>query len=163
MKILDFLYVEDIELDLPASNKRAVLEMMSDRLSQRAGVSREKVLQALAAREQLGPTGINHGIAIPHARLETINTPTAAFMRLDHPIDFEAADGNPVDLVVAVIWPARTTDAFLATLAELCRLLREPRLLQGLRDAGTPQDVRALLCQVAEQAPSADKRLDVTR
>jgi PTS system nitrogen regulatory IIA component len=78
-------------------------------------------------------------------------------MRLEQSVDFGAADGDPVDLVLAVIWPAEAMDDFLGTLSKFCKMLREPRLLQGLRDVATPEEASELLRLTAEQTAGPDK------
>lgn len=159
MKIMDILQAEDIALDLPATNRQAVLATASARLGERAGVDGKTILQALVAREQLGPTTIGHGVALPHARSSALTMPAATLMRLERAIDFDAPDADPVDLVVAVMWPTTAGDEFLGTLSQLCRLLREPRLLHGLREAATPLEARELMCSAAEQTASPARRL----
>ena len=163
MQLMGRLNAANIELDLPASNKHAVLVAMSDQLSRGAGVNRSKILQALVARERLGSTAINHGVALPHARSDAVTSPNVALTRLERPIDFGAIDGASVDLVFGVIWPAQSIGGFVAPLAWFCRLLREPCLLRGLRDAPTHREARILLCIAAKQAASAGKRTDLKR
>ncbi len=154
---MKFLRAEDITLGLPAANKQAAIEAASIRLCVGDDSCRKAILQALIAREQLGSTGIGRGVALPHARSNALTIPRVALMRLEQAIEFDAADGDPVDLVLAVIWPAEAMDDFLSTLAQFCKMLRQPRLLQGLREAATPEDASKLLCLVAEETASPDK------
>lgn len=158
VNIMKFLGAEDIALDLPAANKQAAIEAAADRLCRcNAADDRKAVLQALNAREQLGSTALGRGVALPHARTDALGEPRVALMRLEQPVDFGAADGDPVDLVLAVIWPAEAMDDFLSTLSKFCKMLREPRLLQGLRDAADSEAASQLLRAAAEQTPSAEK------
>lgn len=155
--IMKFLRAEDITLDLPAVNKQAAIEAAASRLCPGEDACRKAVLHALIAREQLGSTGIGRGVALPHARSDALTAPRIALMRLDQAIDFGAADGDPVDLMLAVIWPAEAMDDFLSTLARFCKMLRAPRLLQGLREAATAEEVSKLLRLAAEQTAAPDK------
>lgn len=157
VNIATFLRAEDITLDLSAANKQAAIEAASELLCPGEDACRKAVLQALLAREQLGSTGLGRGVALPHARSNTLAAPRVALMRLEQPVDFGAADGDPVDLVLAVIWPAEAMDDFLGTLSKFCKMLREPRLLQGLRDVATPEEASELLRLTAEQTAGPDK------
>lgn len=157
VNIVTFLRTEDIALDLPAANKQAVIEAASNLLCPGEDGCRKAVLQALIAREQLGSTGLGRGVALPHARSNALAAPRIALMRLEQAVDFGAADGDPVDLVLAVIWPAEAMDDFLSTLAKFCKMLREPRLLQGLREIATPEEASELLRLTAGQSASPDR------
>lgn len=152
MKLMGILRDEDIVLDLPVRTKTAVLTAASERLGIASGVASDRILEALADRERLGSTAINHGVGVPHARMEALSAPVATFIRLERPIDFEAMDKKPVDLVFTLVWPSDKKDGLLATLGELCRLLREPPLLQGLRAAASASEVREIILHAAEQA-----------
>ncbi|QIG48249.1 PTS sugar transporter subunit IIA [Nordella sp. HKS 07] len=158
MRFVDLFQSDDIILDHPADTGPAVLEAVSTHLSARSGADMETIRAALTIREDVGSTAINHGVAIPHARLGCVTAPAATFMRLARPIDFDALDGHPVDLVFAMIWPAMPKEHSLIGLAELCRLLREPPLLHWLREAASPREARMLLCCTAEIIAARDAR-----
>lgn len=96
-------------------------------------------------RERLGSTALGRGVALPHARLAQTDRPALIFARLRPPIDFDARDGEPVDLVFLVLWPAAAAEGFLPALAEICGVLREPRLLRQLRRAASAGQALALL------------------
>ncbi|MDU0338420.1 PTS sugar transporter subunit IIA [Bosea rubneri] len=156
VNIMKFLGAEDIALDLPAASKQAAIESAADRLCRGDDDGdRKAVLQALNAREQLGSTALGRGVALPHARTDVLGEPRVALMRLEQPVDFGAADGDPVDLVLAVVWPAEAMDDFLGTLSKFCKMMREPRLLQGLRDAADSEAASQLLRVAAEQTAPA--------
>jgi PTS system nitrogen regulatory IIA component len=158
VNIMKFLGADNIALDLPAASKQKVIETAADRLCRGDDDGDGKaILQALNAREQLGSTALGRGVALPHARADVLGEPRVALMRLEQPVDFDAADGDPVDLVLAVVWPAEAMDDFLSTLSKFCKMMREPRLLQGLRDAPDSEAASQLLRAAAEQIPSAEK------
>ncbi len=145
MRITDLLSTADVTLDLHATNKAAVLQLVAAKAADRLGRPQGEILEALQARERLGSTALGRGVALPHARLEGDSPPVVLFARLRRPVDFEARDEEPVDLVILVLWPEASPEGFLPTLAETCRSLREPQVLQRLRSVGAPEEVVALL------------------
>ena len=151
-KFTAFLRIEDVLLDPQVESKAALLAAAADHLAQATGVASEDILKALTDREALGSTAIDHGIAVPHAGMAALPAPAAVFFRLAHPIDFEASDDTPVDLVFVVIWPKDNRSGLLAALGGLSRSLREAPLRQGLRNASSQTEVRSLLDRSATQA-----------
>lgn len=145
MGITDHLAVADVILDLDATSKRGVLERLASEAARRSERDEAEILDALRAREGLGSTALGRGVALPHARLKGDAPPLALFARLRRPIDFEARDEEPVDLVILVLWPEASLEGFLPTLADTCRSLREPQVLRHLRSAKAAEDVVALL------------------
>ena len=112
-----------------------------------------EALNALMAREALGSTGVGRGVAIPHARLAGLKSVHAVVARLEKPIEFDALDGEPVDLLVALFAPPDAGSEHLRALARVSRLLREAELREQLRQAHTADAILALL--VRETTPSA--------
>lgn len=145
MGITDHLSATDVILDLDVTNKRAVLQHLAAVAAGRLGRSEADILEALQARESLGSTALGRGVALPHARLDGEPAPVALFARLRRPVDFEARDEEPVDLVILVLWPEASPDGFLPALAETCRSLRDPQVLRRLRTAKAPAEVLSLL------------------
>src|SRR5262245_12805362 len=99
MKIEDFLSPDDVAVGLRAASKAQVLQDLSERASARLGVSVALIFEEVCRREALGSTGVGHGIAMPHTRLSEVAKPFGLLARLKKPIDFDAIDGEPVDLV----------------------------------------------------------------
>ncbi|MBI0539015.1 PTS sugar transporter subunit IIA [Roseomonas sp. KE2513] len=147
MRITDLLSATEVTLDLGATNKVAVLQALSAEGARRLGRPEGEILEALQARERLGSTALGRGVALPHARLEGEVSPIMLFARLRRPVDFEARDEEPVDLVILVLWPEASPEGFLPTLSETCRALREPHVLRRLRAAQAPEEVVALLAR----------------
>jgi nitrogen PTS system EIIA component len=140
MPLLDLLPAERVRTDLVANDKAALLARLADLL---AGEDDATVVQvALDAREQLGSTGLGHGVAIPHGRSEAVSAARAAFVRLARPIDFGADDGQPVDLVAALIVPEHFTDQHLKLLAELAELFSNSEVTAALRAAPDASTLR---------------------
>lgn len=145
MGITDHLSAADVILDLDATGKRAVLSLLAAEAAGRLGRPEREIFDALQARERLGSTSLGRGVALPHTRLGGDPLPLVLFARLRRPVDFEARDEEPVDLVVLVLWPEASPEGFLPALAEICRSLREPHVLRRLRSATAPEEVVSLL------------------
>lgn len=148
--MLDFVTVDEIECGLPASSKRQVLETLSKRAAKLTGLKAENIFAALLHREKLGSTGLGDGIAIPHARIESLNRLFGIFARLDRPIDFEAVDDQPVDIVFLLLAPAETGTHHLNALSKIARALRDKRICQELRRVQS-SDAAFNLLQLAEK------------
>jgi PTS system nitrogen regulatory IIA component len=143
MPFLDLLPQERVRTDFVASDKASLIARLAELL---AGDDDVRTVQAaLEAREQLGSTGLGHGVAIPHGRSASVAEPRAAFVRLEKPIDFGADDKKPVDLVAALIVPEHFTDQHLKLLAELAELFSDTELTTGLRAAPDARVLRDLL------------------
>lgn len=106
-----------------------------------------RIFEALQERESLGPTGVGHGIALPHARLEGVEHVVGAFVRLERPIDFDAADRQPVDLVFILLAPLESGVDHLKALALVSRTLRDPALCTKLRSNNNASTLHALLTE----------------
>jgi nitrogen PTS system EIIA component len=135
----------DVILDLDASSKRNLLDTIAREAAHRLGRPQAEILGALQARETLGSTALGRGIALPHARLAGDDPPIILFARLRRPVDYDARDEEPVDIVILVLWPEASPEGFLPTLAETCRAVREPQALRRLRAASSAEEVVALL------------------
>lgn len=102
-------------------------------------LSNKVIFEALLAREKLGSTGIGHGVAIPHARIDGLTTPLAALVHLQSPVDFDALDSQPVDIFFAIVVPESATEAHLTMLSEVAKLLHDPGTRSQIRHAGNGQ------------------------
>ena len=156
MAISDLLSAADVILDVSASNKRSLLEVLSAEAASRLGRSSQEILEALRDREQIGSTALGRGVALPHAELSGTHPPIVLFARLQRPIDFDARDDEPVDLVFLVLWPAGAAKGLLPAMSEICRALREPQSLRRLRLAETPEEVVQLVSQLTVPSPGQD-------
>jgi len=153
-KLSELLSEQDILLDAEIDTKPALLALAAERLAAATGLESGKILAALTDREKLGSTAINRGVAVPHAGLDALTKPAALFLRLAHPIEFEASDKNPVDLAFVMIWPNEKRKGLFATLSGLCWSLREEAFLRDLRDASDPAEMQSLLAQSEDEAAS---------
>jgi Phosphotransferase system mannitol/fructose-specific IIA domain (Ntr-type) len=135
MKIRDFLSPTQVMIDVKASDKSRLLEQLSTQAAAEAGLSRDIVVREIAEREELGSTGVGNGVALPHARLPNLKAPFALFARLRHGIDFDAIDGEQVDIVVLLLIPEAGDGAKGNPLACVARALRDTEVLRMIRSA----------------------------
>lgn len=134
MKINDLIIPERISPDFHATSKKRALEELSTLMAtSAAGLSKDKIFDSLVGRERLGSTGLGHGVAIPHGRISGRDHAIGAFLRLHEGIDFDAVDGQSVDLLFALLVPDHFTDEHLALLSQLAELFSNKKLCQELR------------------------------
>jgi PTS system nitrogen regulatory IIA component len=135
MKISDLLSPTDVMIDVRTSNKRLLLQEFAARAAASLGLQVDRIAPYLLKREELGSTGIGRGVAIPHARLPDLQRPFGLLARLKQPIEFDAIDGQPVDIVFVLLLPAPAENGQLGPLALVARTLRPPENLARLRGA----------------------------
>ena len=129
---------------LQAASRDAVLQAAAAWLAcEEAGA--DALHASLLAREQLGSTAIGHGIAIPHGRSSALDAPRGVLLRLEPAIDFDAADGEAVDLVFAMAVPDHYTHQHLMVLSELAERFSQPQFRDALRNAADASAMRNLL------------------
>lgn len=145
MKISEILTPERVVVDLRCPDKPGLLKEIARRAAKDAQIESGVILDALITREQLGSTGMGAGIAIPHARLASISEPIGLFARLKPALDFDAVDGQRVDLVFLLLLPARAHGDHLNALAAIARRLRDERTVVAMRAARDGQELYALL------------------
>ncbi|MBO1074591.1 PTS sugar transporter subunit IIA [Roseomonas marmotae] len=145
MVIANLFPAADGILSLSPTNKTDLMEMLATEAAARVSRSREEILDALLAREKLGSTALGRGVAMPHTRLEGLGTQLAILARLTRPIEFDARDGEPVDLVFLVLWPEEASEGFLPALSNICRVLRNDQLPRQLRRARSAEEALSLL------------------
>ena len=144
MKISDLLSPTDVMMDVRASQKGALLQELAAVAAANVGLPVAQVTSHLLKREQLGSTGTGNGIAIPHARLPGLKRPHGLLARLKQGIEFDAIDGQAVDVVFVLLLPAVESEA-LGALALVARTLRSPETLARLRAAKTTSELYAAL------------------
>ena len=140
------LALDQVAIDVSVSSKKRLMEEVATLLIRgNSSLNKDTVFHLLVERERLGSTGIGHGIAIPHARLNGIQTPTAAVLRLTRPLSFDALDGEPVSLVLALVVPADATETHLQILAALAKLSDDPARRADFHAAASCDDLFNLL------------------
>ncbi|MGN6422787.1 MAG: PTS IIA-like nitrogen regulatory protein PtsN [Asticcacaulis sp.] len=132
------------------NSKRQALQVIADAVARNLKLDAGEVLQALLEREKLGSTGVGLGVAVPHAALKGLDRMYGVFMRLETPVDYEAIDDMPVDLVFALLAPEDAGTEHLRALAKVSRLLRQKDLREQLRAIDNPDAIYALLTDMAD-------------
>jgi PTS system nitrogen regulatory IIA component len=132
---------------LRANSKKQALQELASRAAELTGVPEREIFDTLLQRERLGSTGVGNGIAIPHGKLGSFKQLFGLFARLERPIDFEALDDQPVDLVFVLLAPESAGADHLKALARIARLLRDPSVAQNLRNSRDEAALYAVLTQ----------------
>lgn len=141
MNIQDFLSPADVLVDMRAKDKPGVLKQLAGHAAAALGLPADVAVEQIQKRDDLGSTGIGGGVALPHARFREVGKPFGVLARLRQPIDFDAVDGQPVDLVLLILLPASPQLDQLNALAAAARKLRDGDVLRHLRTAATPLEV----------------------
>ncbi len=149
MDLGDLVTAKGIVPSLKAATKKQALQTLAARAGERTGLSQRDIFDALLQRERLGSTGLGRGIAVPHVKLSELEEIVCIFARLEEPIDFEALDDEPVDLVFLLLAPEHASGDHLKALARISRLLREPDVSTRLRATADPNKILQVLTQPA--------------
>jgi len=142
--IAQLLAPSNIALDIDADSKPRLFEEAGALFERSAGLSHSIISSSLAAREKLGSTGLGQGIAIPHGRIKGLAKATGAFIRLAHPIAFDAPDGKPVGQLFVLLVPEHATEEHLQLLSELAQMFSERSFRDKLGAAATADDLLEL-------------------
>ncbi|HUH85140.1 MAG TPA: PTS IIA-like nitrogen regulatory protein PtsN [Stellaceae bacterium] len=145
MEITDILTPAGVIANLRAGNKRQALQELAKRAAQLTGKPERAIFEVLLERERLGTTGIGRGTAIPHGRMADLQQLYGMFARLEKPIDFEAIDNQPVDIIFLLLTPATAGADHLKALARISRLLRDKTVCDKLRGTDRADALYALL------------------
>lgn len=145
MDLSDLLLPEIVAVDVSAATRKAAFTQIGALAAPVLQLDARVVADALAAREKLGSTAFGGGVAIPHARLAGLDRLVAGAIRLAQPIDFDAVDDAPVDLLLVLLSPPNAGGDHLKALARISRRLRDRPFVAKLRGAGSPDAIWALL------------------
>ncbi|MGX9352522.1 PTS sugar transporter subunit IIA [Shimia sp. W99] len=133
MDLSTILKPEAVKVVTSASSKKRLLQEFGDLAASAYDLDASRVVEALQERENLGPTGVGHGVALPHARLPALQSVIGAFILLEKPVDFNAVDRQPVDIAFALFAPVEAGVEHLKALAQVSRRLREASICAKLR------------------------------
>jgi PTS system nitrogen regulatory IIA component len=151
MDLSDLISAEAVMPSLKANSKKQALQAVAEKAAALTGLDEREIFETLVQREKLGSTGVGGGIAIPHGKPQKLSRMFGLFARLAKPIDFEALDDQPVDLVFLLLAPEGAGADHLKALARIARHLREPGIAAKLRSAA---DATALYAVLTEGAAS---------
>ena len=152
MPLSDLVSQQAVIPALKVNGKKQAIQELASRAAELTGQNAREIFETLLQREKLGSTGVGSGIAIPHGKLPKLGKLFGLFARLERPVDFEALDGQPVDLVFLLLAPEAAGADHLKALARVARLLRDPDIASKLRDS---RDAAALYAVLAMPSASA--------
>jgi PTS system nitrogen regulatory IIA component len=135
------------------TSKKRLFQELGEIAAQAYGLSGAQAIDGLQERETLGPTGVGHGVALPHARLEDLKGIVGVFVRLEKPLDYDSVDRQPVDLVFGLFAPKDSGVDHLKALALVSRTMRDPNIVAKLRANSDPAKLHAILTE--SRAPQA--------
>jgi PTS system nitrogen regulatory IIA component len=147
MSLNDLLTPDAVIASLRVNGKKQALQELSDRAAEVSGLPAREIFDSILQRERLGPTGVGDGIAIPHGKLAKCRRIFGVFARLERPIDFEALDGLPVDLIFLLIAPESAGADHLKALATIARKLRNPNFAAQLRATRDASAIYSMMTQ----------------
>jgi PTS system nitrogen regulatory IIA component len=145
MDLSDLIKPDAILASLKANSKKQALQALAEKAAEMTGLDEREIFETLVQRERLGSTGVGGGIAIPHGKLAKLDRIFGLFARLPKPIDFEALDDQPVDLIFLLLAPESAGADHLKALARIARLFREPGVVGKLRASADKSALFAVL------------------
>ena len=148
MQISEILSPDRIQFDNSATSKKAALETLSNLIANDSPeLTQFEVFDSLINRERLGSTGLGHGVAIPHGRINHENKTLGAFIRVQTPVDYDAIDKQPVDILFALLVPQESTEEHLQILSQLAEKFSNEEFLEKLRSEQSVDAVYKLLAE----------------
>ena len=150
MTISALLSPQKIFLDVEVSSKKKLLELIANIVADQTRLAESSIYNNLLNRERLGSTGLGQGFAVPHARLENLQQTIGCFFRLKYPVNFEAPDNQPVDLVFTIIIPQEATEEHLIILSSLAGIFSQTDVCEAIRNAGSRDEIAQIIAS-AEQ------------
>jgi PTS system nitrogen regulatory IIA component len=155
MNISDLLAPDAVIPALKVQSKKLLLQELAARAALQTRLPEKRIFETLIERERLGTTGVGQGIAIPHGRMAEVTRITGVFARLEGGLDYEAVDGQPVDLVFMLLAPENAGADHLKALARVSRLLRNQQTCEKLRTANTAEAIYAILTDRGSSSQAA--------
>ncbi|MBO1905732.1 PTS IIA-like nitrogen regulatory protein PtsN [Microvirga sp. 3-52] len=152
MPLLDFLDPRAVLPALRVNGKKQALQELASQAARLTGLPDGAIYEALLQRERLGSTGIGEGIAIPHGKLPGLTRIFGLIARLDKPVDFEALDAQPVDVLFLLLAPEGAGADHLKALARVARVLREPGLIERVRATRDATALYAIMTELPKAA-----------
>lgn len=153
MALAGLLHQSAIIPAMKANSKKQLLQELAAKAAKITGIAEREIFDVILQRERLGSTGVGNGIAIPHGKLKELAQITGLFARLETPVDFEALDDQPVDLVFLLLAPEGAGADHLKALSRIARVLRDPAMVAKLRASDNESAIYACLSE--EQASNA--------
>jgi PTS system nitrogen regulatory IIA component len=147
MDLSDLIEVSSVLPGLKANSKKQLLQLLAEKAGEMTGLPEREVFDTILQRERLGSTGVGNGIAIPHGKLPGIRKITGVFARLETPVDFEALDDQPVDIVFLLLAPETAGADHLKALSRIARVLRDGDTVNKIRGSTEAAAIYSFLSQ----------------
>ena len=149
MQLSNLLQPGAVKVLAHVTSKKRLFQDLGEIAHSAYGLNAAQTVDALQERESLGPTGVGHGVALPHARLHGLDHVVGVFLRLERPLEFDAVDRQPVDLIFALFAPKDSGVEHLKALALVSRTMRDPQTCAKLRANTDPDKLHAILTEAA--------------
>ena len=149
MALADLLHQDAIIPALKVNSKKQLLQELAAKASKITGLPEREIFDVILQRERLGSTGVGNGIAIPHGKLSHLSSIVGIFARLESPVDFEALDDQPVDLVFLLLAPEGAGADHLKALSRIARVLRDPDTIAKIRGTKDAAAIHAFLSETS--------------
>ena len=149
MQLTNLLQPSAVKVLANVTSKKRLFQDLGDIAHSAYGLDATQTVDALQERESLGPTGVGHGVALPHARLHGLSSVIGVFLRLERALEFDAVDRQPVDLIFALFAPKDSGVDHLKALALVSRTMRNPEICAKLRANTDPSTLHAVLTEAA--------------
>jgi PTS system nitrogen regulatory IIA component len=150
MTISTLLSPQKIFIDTEVTSKKKLLELIANVVADRSHLGQSVIYNSLLNRERLGSTGLGQGFAVPHARVPDLDKTLGCFFRLKEPVNFEAPDNLPVDLVFTIIIPQEATEEHLLILSALAKIFSREDVCNAIRVASSKEEIETII-RLAEQ------------
>ncbi|MDR9828348.1 PTS IIA-like nitrogen regulatory protein PtsN [Vibrio sp. FNV 38] len=141
MQLSEVLTLDCTRSAVPCTSKKRALELISELVAQQTGINSTELFECMLSREKMGSTGIGNGIAIPHARMQSTDNAVAVLLQCQDPIEFDAIDNRPVDILFALLVPDAQCKEHLKTLSSMAERLNDKQVLKQLRKAQNDQEL----------------------
>jgi len=151
MNICQLLSPESTQCCDKTNSKKKVLEKISEMMASSIDCKAQSIFESLLNREKLGTTALGDGVAIPHARVNHCKCATAVFLLLDKPIDYDAPDGKPVDIIFAILVPEDSDNSHLEHLQKIAKLLSDSKIISQIRHAHCDEALYDILEKAADR------------
>lgn len=145
MDLSDLVAPEGVTASLKATSKKQALQMLASKAAELTGQAEREIFTTLLERERLGSTGVGHGVAIPHGKLPGLDRVVGLFARVNTPLDFEALDDQPVDLLFVLLAPEGSGADHLKALARIARVLRDEVMAEKIRSTDHASGIYSVL------------------
>jgi PTS system nitrogen regulatory IIA component len=146
-RIAEILPLDQIQINVVATSKKRAFEQAGLLFENKLGIARDKVFESLLARERLGSTGLGQQVAVPHGRIKGLKKASAAFIRVQEPLPFEAPDGQSVKLMIFLLVPDAANQSHLDILSELAQMLSDRAIRDKLCHSDNLDDIYRTISQ----------------